>query len=198
MMAVKRGCDVLGASVLLVLSAPLLLLAAAAVRLTSPGPAFFRQVRIGKAGRPFEMFKLRTMVANAQAAEEGLARSQSGRTFLKVANDPRVTRLGCWLRKSSVDELPQLLNVLRGEMSLVGPRPLLECDRARFPRDGRRRRFGMTPGLTGLWQVSGRSRTTFDEMVRLDLQYARDQSLWLDLQILLRTPGAMLSGSGAY
>jgi lipopolysaccharide/colanic/teichoic acid biosynthesis glycosyltransferase len=177
------------------------------VKLTSKGPVFFRQQRVGEVGRPFTMFKFRTMQVNCdhrihqQYVESFIqanqpAASGTGAVF-KLVDDPRVTSIGNFLRRSSIDELPQFWNVLRGEMSLVGPRPPLPYEVARYKRWHRRRVLEVKPGITGLWQVKGRSRTTFDEMVRLDLQYARSYSLWMDLVILLATPRAVLSGKGA-
>jgi lipopolysaccharide/colanic/teichoic acid biosynthesis glycosyltransferase len=168
---------------------------------------FFRQQRVGEAGRTFTMFKFRTMQVNCdtrihqQYVESFIqsnqaATSGSGAVF-KLVNDPRVTSIGNFLRRSSIDELPQFWNVLRGEMSLVGPRPSLPYEVARYKQWHRRRVLEAKPGITGLWQVTGRSRTTFDEMVRLDLRYARSHSLWTDLNILFATPRAVLSGKGA-
>jgi lipopolysaccharide/colanic/teichoic acid biosynthesis glycosyltransferase len=193
---VKRALDVGLASVLLVLTAPIVLLASLLVGLTSPGPAIFRQRRIGYRCRTFEMFKLRTMVLGAEKLEDQLA--QGGSAFLKIKDDPRTTPLGRILRKFSIDELPQLYNVLRGDMSLVGPRPLLLSDFEKFPRRGQMRRFSVKPGITGLWQVSGRSRCTDEERIRLDLEYVERRSLRLDLEILVRTVPVTLSGDGAY
>lgn len=194
--ALKRALDVALASVLLILTAPVLLTAMALIRLTSRGPAIFRQPRVGYRCRTFPMLKLRTMVEGAAEREEELARGVES-TFFKLEDDPRITRLGRWLRHSSIDELPQLVNVLRGEMSLVGPRPLLLSDFRRYPKHAQMRRFSRQPGLTGLWQVSGRSDTGDRERIRLDLEYVDHWSLRLDLRILLRTVPAVLSGRGA-
>jgi len=183
---------------LLILSLPVLAAAATATRLTSRGPVFFGQRRIGLRGAEFTMYKLRTMCADAEQAEESLAAEQPGRIFLKQPADPRVTAVGRWLRKYSIDEIPQFLNVLRGDMSLVGPRPLLACDWKNFPRDHHRRRVWMRPGLTGLWQVTGRSLCIDEERMRLDLEYVDHWTLTLDLKILLRTPVAVLSAQGAW
>lgn len=196
-LATKRMLDIVLATVLLALTAPILLLAMALVRLTSRGPAIYVQNRVGYRCRVFKMYKLRTMVCEADSMEEELRQRQPSRRFFKLDDDPRVTPLGRLLRKSSLDELPQLLNVLRGEMSLVGPRPLLESDFRRYPRGQQLRRFSMQPGLTGLWQVSGRSCTTDDERLRLDLEYVDRWNLGLDLRILVRTPAAVVSGRGA-
>jgi lipopolysaccharide/colanic/teichoic acid biosynthesis glycosyltransferase len=194
-LAAKRALDLVLGTALLVLAAPLLAVLALLVRLTSPGPAFFRQTRVGWRGERFRMLKLRTMVDGAEELEEELADGDA--MFFKLPQDGRVTRLGRFLRRSSLDELPQLVNVVRGEMSLVGPRPLLERDFARFPRNRQLRRFGMRPGLTGLWQVGGRSLLPDDERLRLDLRYVEEWSLGLDLRILLLTLPAVLSGRGA-
>ncbi len=194
-LAAKRALDLLGAALLLLLLAPLLAAIAAAVRLTSPGPALFAQTRIGLGCRPFRMLKFRSMVAEAERLETVLARA-SDRTFLEVKDDQRVTGLGRWLRRYSLDELPQLWNVLWGEMSLVGPRLLLLGDLERTRASTRR--FAMPPGLTGLWQVSGRSDLDDAARIQLDLAYVEGWSLALDLKLLARTMPAVLSGDGAY
>lgn len=194
----KRAMDVLLAGLLLVLSSPLLLLAAFLVKLTSRGPVIFVQKRVGYRCQQFKMYKLRTMFDGAQTLEDEFALRLTGRTFLKIQNDPRTTLVGRFLRKYSVDELPQLYNVLRGDMSLVGPRPLLRSDFRKFPKREQLRRFSVKPGLTGLWQVSGRSATSDHERIRLDLQYVDRWSLWLDLRILLRTIPVVLSTEGAF
>jgi len=195
--ALKRGLDVAGAAVLLLLTSPVLLGAMALVRLTSRGPAIFVQPRIGFGCRQFPMLKLRTMVHGAEGREEELAAARPERTFLKIPRDPRITPVGRWLRRYSVDELPQLLNVLRGEMSLVGPRPLLLSDFEKYPKRAQMRRFSVRPGLTGLWQVGGRSDLADSERVRLDLEYVDRWSLSLDLEILSRTLPAVVSAKGA-
>lgn len=194
---VKRAIDVLLAAILLLLVAPVLLLAIALIRLTSRGSAIFVQKRIGHQCRPFDMYKLRTMVVGADALEDRLAEACGDRTFLKIESDPRTTRLGRLLRKYSIDELPQLYNVLRGEMSLVGPRPLLPADFRKFPREEQMRRFSVKPGVTGLWQVRGRSACTDQERIGLDLEYVVRRSLWLDLKILARTLPVAMSAKGA-
>jgi lipopolysaccharide/colanic/teichoic acid biosynthesis glycosyltransferase len=205
---IKRGLDILGSLTLLVVLSPLFLLIAALVRLGSRGPVFFGQVRIGQMMKPFTMFKFRTMYLDADPRlhhefvsafikASGQVQEQGNNGFFKLANDPRVTPVGRILRKSSLDELPQLWNVLRGDMSLVGPRPPLSYELEQYQPWHRRRILEAKPGITGLWQVSGRSRTTFDEMVRLDLRYARTRSLWTDIKILLATPAAVISGKGA-
>ena len=194
---VKRFLDEALASVLLVLTSPLLLLAMAAIRLTSRGPAIYRQPRIGYRCEPFAMYKLRTMRLGAEREEERILADNPGLTFVKLSRDPRVTAVGRLLRRTSLDELPQLVNVLRGEMSLVGPRPILLNDFRRFPRGEQLCRFAVLPGLTGLWQVSGRSLTSEEERLRLDLEYVESWSLARDLRILLRTLPAVISGRGA-
>jgi len=193
----KRVVDVLAAAALLVLTSPVLLGAMALVRLTSRGPAIFVQPRIGFGCRRFPMLKLRTMVHGAEGREEELAAARPVQTFLKIPRDPRITPVGRWLRRYSIDELPQLVNVLRGEMSLVGPRPLLLSDFAKYPKRAQMRRFSVKPGLTGLWQVSGRSDLADSERIRLDLEYVDRWSPTLDLEILARTLPAVLSGEGA-
>ncbi len=205
--AIKRVLDVLGSLSLLVLLLPLLLLIAALVKLKSPGPVLFGQVRIGRMLRPFTMLKFRTMHVNAdptlhlqfvsQFIHSGGSGPSGTNGLFKIVNDPRVTPIGRLLRRTSLDELPQLLNVLRGDMSLVGPRPPLRYEVDQYKPWHTRRVIDVKPGLTGLWQVGGRSRTSFDDMVRLDLQYAKRCSLWTDIKILLATPRAVVSGKGA-
>ena len=194
----KRVLDiVVAASALLILS-PILVAAAIAVKLTSPGPVFFLQERIGRNKRRFKIFKFRTMVPNAEKLMAALEQQNemSGPVF-KMRSDPRITPIGKLLRKSSIDELPQLLNVITGDMSLVGPRPLPVRDYEGFNEDWQRRRFSVKPGITCLWQVKGRSGITFDQWMRLDLQYLDEWSLWLDLKILVQTVPAVVRGSGA-
>lgn len=205
----KRAMDVAGSLAALALFAPVCAVAAAAIKLTSPGPVLYRQQRLGRFGVPFTLFKFRSMkvASDSRVHEEFVKEFISGRApahgtggpkVFKIQNDPRVTRVGRWLRQTSLDELPQFWNVLRGNMSLVGPRPPIPYEAASYQVWHRRRIFEAKPGITGLWQVEGRSRTAFDEMVRLDLRYVRGWSLWLDLKILLRTPRVVLFGSGAY
>lgn len=196
--AAKRSLDIFVASLLLILLAPLLLVVALAIRVTSPGPALFRQTRAGLHRRPFQMLKFRTMRQGCsdQAHREyvsNLLRSQAEMVdgLYKLGHDPRVTRLGCVLRRWSIDELPQLFNVLRGQMSLVGPRPALPWELEMFPPSAAPR-FEVPPGLTGLWQVSGRNRVTMLEGLELDAQYAANHSTWQDLKILVRTVPALL------
>jgi len=195
----KQLMDFSGALVLLAVLSPLFLLVAAAVRFNSPGPALFRQQRSGLNGAPFTLYKFRTMVTNAEQFQHELAAMNEMRgPVFKITNDPRVTPVGKFLRKYSLDELPQLFNVLRGEMSLVGPRPLPVDEVKRFENLAHRRRLSMKPGLTCLWQVSGRNQISdFKEWVRLDLEYIDNWSLWLDSKILLRTIPAVLRGTGA-
>jgi exopolysaccharide biosynthesis polyprenyl glycosylphosphotransferase len=195
----KEIMDRVGAAIILALVSPVLLVAAIAVRVSSKGPVFFRQNRAGLNGRPFVMFKFRTMVSNAEQLKQELAslNEMKGPVF-KVTNDPRITKVGTFLRKWSIDEFPQLWNVLRGEMSLVGPRPLPVDEVARFDDPSHRRRLSVKPGLTCLWQVSGRNNVRdFSEWVRLDLEYIDNWSIWLDFRILFRTIPAVLSGAGA-
>jgi exopolysaccharide biosynthesis polyprenyl glycosylphosphotransferase len=195
----KQLMDFVGAALLLLLLALPMCVIALTIRWTSPGPILFRQRRAGLNGRPFTMLKFRTMVTNAEQLKRELeALNEMTGPVFKVTDDPRVTRVGRFLRKYSLDELPQLLNVLVGDMSLVGPRPLPVDEVARFDDMAHRRRLSVRPGLTCLWQVSGRNDVKdFAEWVRLDLQYIDNWSLWLDLQILLRTIPAVLSGAGA-
>jgi lipopolysaccharide/colanic/teichoic acid biosynthesis glycosyltransferase len=206
--AVKRVLDILGSAALLLWLAPVFAVIAALVKLKSPGPILFRQQRVGRNMKPFKMLKFRTMHVNADPAlhrafvSEFITSSQTSRpndgsAVFKLVADPRITPIGSVLRRTSLDELPQLWNVLRGEMSLVGPRPPLPYEVEQYRPWHARRVVEAKPGITGLWQVGGRSRTTFDDMVRLDLQYAKAQSVWTDIKILLATPGAVFSGKGA-
>jgi len=195
---IKRLTDAVVSAVLLLALAPVFLLVTALIRLTSKGPVFFRQTRIGYGKRPFEILKFRTMVVDAEklmAQVEHLNETQ-GPTF-KLKNDPRITPLGKFLRKSSLDEIPQLINVLRGDMSLVGPRPLPVRDYEGFSKDWHRRRFSVKPGITCLWQVMGRSSISFDEWMALDMRYIDQWSVWLDIKILFQTIPAVFRGSGA-
>jgi len=194
----KRLIDVVLSAVLLVVLSPLLLLVAAWIKLADPGPVLFVQERVGLNKRPFRLYKFRTMVPDAEArlAEVEHLNEVDGAAF-KLRSDPRITKLGRFLRRTSIDELPQLLNVLRGDMSLVGPRPLPFRDFRAFQDDAHRRRFTVRPGITGLWQVSGRSNVSFDRWMELDLSYIDHWSLLLDLKILARTVGVVLRGTGA-
>ena len=194
----KRVLDVVVAACLLVVTSPLMLAVAALIRLTSPGPAIFKQTRAGAAGRPFTMYKFRTMRLGAEDDRESLAHlnEKDGPVF-KIAADPRLTLLGSFLRQSSIDELPQLFNVLLGEMTLVGPRPLWlpEANKAVGPAWAR---TTVTPGLTCLWQISGRSELSYETWVAMDLHYIKHRSMLLDLLILIQTGPAVLFGRGAY
>jgi exopolysaccharide biosynthesis polyprenyl glycosylphosphotransferase len=196
-LAAKRLLDLVGASLLVVLALPLLVAVALAVKLTSSGPVIFAQERAGFHGRRFRMYKFRTMVEGAEQIRDRLAHlnEMSGPVF-KVADDPRLTAVGRVLRRRSLDELPQLFNVLKGEMSLVGPRPLPVYEAGQI-KGAQRRRLAMRPGMTGLWQVAGRNTVDFDEWMRMDLLYVDRWSLGLDLKILLRTIPVVLSGAGA-
>jgi exopolysaccharide biosynthesis polyprenyl glycosylphosphotransferase len=194
----KSIFDRVSATVGLIVLAPIMIMLAVAIRLDSPGPAIFRQVRVGRGGREFVIFKFRTMVVDAERRRYELAGHNVGDGVLfKMHADPRITKLGRWMRRLSIDELPQLINVVRGEMSLVGPRPPLAEEVAAYPAD-MRRRLVVSPGLTGLWQVSGRSDLSWEDTVRLDLRYVENWSFSLDLVILLRTLSAVFRSSGAY
>jgi lipopolysaccharide/colanic/teichoic acid biosynthesis glycosyltransferase len=206
---IKRTMDIAGAGAALLALAPVFLLLAAIIKLTSTGPVFFRQQRVGQFGNRFMLLKLRSMfVGNDPSIHQqyvkkliaaGAEDKKAGRSGVyKLTNDPRITRIGAFLRKTSLDEIPQFINVLLGEMSLVGPRPPIAYEIEAYDLWHRRRVLEAKPGITGLWQVNGRSRVTFDEMVRLDLQYASTWTPWMDLKILLRTPGAVVNGDGAY
>jgi exopolysaccharide biosynthesis polyprenyl glycosylphosphotransferase len=193
---IKRLFDLLGASIALVLLAPLLAAIALLVKLTSHGPVFFHQERVGRGGRTFELLKFRSMVADAEERKAELAEhNQAAEGFFKIADDPRITRVGHFLRRTNLDELPQLLNVMRGEMSLVGPRPLIPQEDKRVV-GWHRRRLELTPGITGHWQVLGSSRVPLDEMVAIDYLYVANWSLWTDLKLLLRTIPHVLTGRG--
>jgi lipopolysaccharide/colanic/teichoic acid biosynthesis glycosyltransferase len=211
--ATKRGLDIFGSVCGLVLLSPLLFAIAVAIKLNSKGPVFFRQQRVGQFGTPFTFLKFRSMYVNndnkihrdyVMSLISGNAQRQpsngngNGHGVYKLTKDPRITRIGAFLRKTSLDELPQLYNVLRGEMSLVGPRPAIPYEVEAYQVWHRRRVLEAKPGITGLWQVSGRSRVGFDDMVRLDMRYASERSFWLDLKILLMTPKAVFMGEGAY
>jgi exopolysaccharide biosynthesis polyprenyl glycosylphosphotransferase len=207
---VKRIMDIAGGALALLLFSPLLLVIALAIKLTSKGPVFFRQKRVGQHGEQFVFLKFRSMYINNDAtAHKAFVRQLiAGRTagnpsngsgqVYKLTQDPRITGVGAFLRKTSLDELPQFWNVLRGEMSLVGPRPAIAYEVEAYDIWHRRRVLEAKPGITGLWQVNGRSRIKFDDMVRLDLRYAKTWSPWMDLKILMRTPVAVVFGDGAY
>jgi exopolysaccharide biosynthesis polyprenyl glycosylphosphotransferase len=207
----KRAMDVTCSLMALILLSPLFAFIAIAIKLTSKGPVLFRQQRIGQYGVSFTFLKFRSMYFGndpkihqdyvksfISAGAESTGHKDEAKPVYKLRDDPRITPLGKVLRKTSLDELPQFFNVLIGEMSLVGPRPPVPYEFDAYDRWHRSRLLETKPGITGLWQVSGRSKTTFDEMVRLDLQYARAWSLWLDIKILLKTPRAVFSGEGAY
>jgi lipopolysaccharide/colanic/teichoic acid biosynthesis glycosyltransferase len=208
---VKRTVDFVGSSVMLILLAPLFLVIALAIKLSSRGPVFYRQQRVGRYGQTFTFLKFRSMFVNNDsnvhkdyvtrliASKAGeTAPKETGESIYKLTNDKRITRVGKILRRTSLDELPQFINVLKGEMSLVGPRPPIPYELAAYQTWHRHRLLAVKPGITGLWQVMGRSSVRFDEMVRLDLRYASTWTPWLDVKILLRTPGAVIRGSGAY
>lgn len=200
--ALKRVMDILGAGVGLLLLAPVLLVIGIMMKLSSPGPIFFRQKRVGLHGKTFRIVKFRTMRADAEAVLRKDPRLWE--TYVKndfkfpESEDPRVTSIGRWLRKTSLDELPQLWNVLVGNMSLVGPRPLIEAELETWYGDQSSTLLSVKPGMTGLWQVSGRSSLGYPERAELELRYARDQSLWGDIEILLRTVQVVVSGRGAH
>lgn len=202
----KRTMDIVGSVIALLIFSPVIALISVLVKLTSKGPVLFSQKRIGQYGKEFTFFKFRTMHADndPEIHREYVARLiagggdlGNGKGIYKLINDPRITPLGRFLRRSSLDELPQFVNVLMGDMSLVGPRPPLLYEYERYKTWHKRRVLELKPGLTGLWQVEGRSRKTFDEMVRMDLRYAHIRSLWVDLRIICQTPRAMFSGRGA-
>lgn len=199
----KRSLDIVGSLFALLVFSPVFVVIAVIVKLTSRGPVLFCQRRVGQNGRQFNFYKFRTMYSgnDPRIHEEYVSKLIAGDLksdgVFKITNDPRITPVGKFLRNSSLDELPQFFNVLKNDMSLVGPRPPLPYEFERYQTWHKRRVFEIKPGLTGLWQVKGRSRTTFDDMVRLDLRYAIEHSFWLDIKILLQTPAAMLSGRGA-
>jgi lipopolysaccharide/colanic/teichoic acid biosynthesis glycosyltransferase len=199
----KRAMDVVGASVALVLFSPIMAFAALAVRLSSPGPVVFKQRRAGLGGRPFTMYKFRTMIAGAEQHKEGLLhQKETGGAVFKIKDDPRITKVGRFLRKFSIDEMPQLWNVLKGEMSLVGPRPLpleeIPCGAHLCRMPGHLCRMSVTPGLTCYWQVGGRSNLDLHRWIELDERYVRRRSFLTDVIILLRTVPAVLIGRGAH
>jgi lipopolysaccharide/colanic/teichoic acid biosynthesis glycosyltransferase len=209
----KRGIDLVGSLFGLILLSPALLVISLGVKLTSRGPVLFKQERVGQWGQTFTFLKFRSMYVDCDESshkeyvtrlitqENGkpsCANPAEGQVIYKMTNDRRITALGNFLRKTSLDELPQFVNVLKGEMSLVGPRPPIPYECEIYDLWHRRRILEMKPGITGLWQVKGRSRRTFDEMVRLDLKYINEWSLWLDLKIILKTPWVMISGNGGY
>jgi lipopolysaccharide/colanic/teichoic acid biosynthesis glycosyltransferase len=202
---IKRAIDVTGSLIALLVLSPLFVVIAILIKLTSRGSVFFKQRRVGQFGEEFTFLKFRSMHVNADPTihREYVQKliqnkvNESGGTY-KIKNDPRITSVGNFLRKSSLDELPQFINVFKGEMSLVGPRPPIPYEFETYSLWHRRRILEVKPGITGEWQVHGRSRTSFDDMVRMDLHYIRNQSTWLDLKILAKTPFAVISGNGAY
>jgi len=196
--AVKRGFDLLMSVLVVVIGLPLWALIALAIKLDSRGPIFFVDRRIGVGERDFPMLKFRTMVAEAAELQSELeAENEAEGALFKIREDPRVTRVGRFLRRFSLDEIPQVVNVLKGEMSLVGPRPLPKRD-YELLEDWHRRRYGVLPGMTGLWQISGRSGLSFDDLVRLDFTYIENWSLWLDISIIVKTIPAVITRRGAY
>jgi len=210
LLLIKRVMDVIGSLAALLLLSPVFAIVAILIKLTSKGPVIYRQPRLGQFGETFELLKFRSMrvdsdhkihqefMKNVIAGTHHDKTADGKKTVYKMTNDPRVTPIGGFLRKSSLDELPQFFNVLKGDMSLVGPRPPLVYEFEEYEIWHRRRVLESKPGITGLWQVTGRNHVSFEDMVRLDLQYVRDWSLWLDLRILVKTPGAVLLGDDAF
>jgi lipopolysaccharide/colanic/teichoic acid biosynthesis glycosyltransferase len=207
---IKRAMDIAGSLLALIMLSPVLVIVALAIKLSSPGPIFFRQQRMGQHGKKFTFLKFRSMhytedhtihqeyVKRLISGVNGSENGNGNKTVYKLTDDPRITPIGRMLRRTSFDEVPQFLNVLTGQMSLVGPRPPIPYEFENYDLWHVQRLLAVKPGITGLWQVEGRSRVTFDEMVRLDLKYASSWSVWLDLKIILRTPRAVVSGAGAY
>ena len=195
----KRGMDIVVAGLMLVLLAPLFGIVALLIYKESPGPVFFSQNRVGRWGKLFRMYKFRSMVINAEKLLEKLKEQNesSAGVIFKMKKDPRITKIGAFIRKTSIDELPQLWNVLKGDMSLVGPRPAIPSEVAEYTLDDRRR-LDAVPGITCIWQVSGRSNIDFKGQVRLDAQYIESRSFWFDIMLLLKTIPAVLFGKGAY
>ena len=195
-LASKRAVDLIGASLGLLLLAPALLLVALLIKLEDGGPILFTQTRVGKGGKTFRFFKFRSMVTDAEAKRAAL-KAESGQLRFKLERDPRITRVGAWLRRTSMDELPQLLNVLRGDMSLVGPRPALPHETEEWD-SLLAQRLRVKPGITGMWQVNGRSDTSFEDYTRLDLYYVDNWTLTTDLAIMLKTVPAVVLRQGAH
>jgi exopolysaccharide biosynthesis polyprenyl glycosylphosphotransferase len=196
-MAVKRALDIVGSSCALILLSPLLVVVALLIALTSPGPILFRQVRVGRYGRPFHMLKFRSMVVDAEALKPGLmARNEQCGPVFKIKDDPRITRIGRFIRKYSIDELPQFINVLRGDMSIVGPRPPVPSEVEKYEA-WQRRRLSVRPGITCLWQVSGRNEVSFEQWMYLDMEYIDHWSLAADIKLILKTLPVVVSGRGA-
>jgi exopolysaccharide biosynthesis polyprenyl glycosylphosphotransferase len=209
-LALKRAVDILGAVVGLILFSPIMLVTSLAIKLTSPGPVIFTQTRFGKKGARFPFYKFRSMYWNVddqihqeyvtsliKGEHEKINQGDEEEPLYKIKSDPRVTRIGRIIRKASIDELPQFFNVLKGEMSLVGPRPPIPYEVEKYEPWHLRRILEVKPGITGLWQVDGRSKTSFDDMVRMDLRYVQSWSLWLDIKILLKTVRAVIRPNGA-
>jgi len=194
----KRISDIMLSSLILLLAAPLMLIVALLIRMISPGPAFFKQKRLGQAGREFWCYKFRSMVVDAevQLQRHPDLHKQFEENY-KIKHDPRVTRFGAFLRKTSLDELPQLFNILRGDLSLVGPRPIVPSERAKYGEYAEKL-LSIKPGLSGLWQVYGRSDTTYDQRIQMDMTYIANQSLWLDLKLMALTVYVVIKGRGAY
>jgi len=199
MHGVRRAFDIVASLVGLILLSPVFLITAIAIKLEDPGPVFFTQTRVGRFGATFPFYKFRSMYVDAEARKaELMARNESGDgVIFKMKNDPRITRVGRFIRRFSIDELPQLLNVLKGDLALVGPRPPVPSEVAAYTLE-QRKRLHVKPGITCIWQVSGRSDIPFREQVQLDLEYIRSQSLWTDVLLLLKTVPAVLLGRGAY
>jgi exopolysaccharide biosynthesis polyprenyl glycosylphosphotransferase len=194
----KRTLDIIISAFMLIVLSPLLLVTALAIKLDNPGPVFYCQIRVGKWGRLFKMYKFRSMIVNADKVKANLlSQNESGGVIFKMKHDPRITRVGRIIRKLSIDELPQLGNVLKGDMSLVGPRPPVSSEVEQYDYSDRRR-LEVTPGITCIWQVSGRSNLDFQQQVSLDVQYIESQSFGQDIKILLKTIPAVLLGKGAY
>ena len=198
MQQLKRILDIIVSSIAIVFASPIMLATAILIKLDSPGPVIFRQTRVGKWGEPFICFKFRSMYIDAEARKEQLmTQNEASGPVFKMKHDPRVTRVGRVIRKLSIDELPQLFNVLRGDMSMVGPRPPVPKEVAQYTVD-QMHRLDAIPGITGLQQISGRSDMSFKRWVELDMQYIAEQSLWRDIEILVKTIPAVVSGKGAY
>jgi exopolysaccharide biosynthesis polyprenyl glycosylphosphotransferase len=207
---IKRGIDVVGSLIGMILSSPIIFITAIAVKATSPGPIIFRQTRMGIKGKRFSFYKFRSMYRNSddqihrqyvtdliKGNHEKINQGNADKPLFKMKTDPRITRVGRIIRKLSIDELPQFVNVLKGEMSLVGPRPSLSYEVEEYEPWHLRRILEVKPGITGLWQVDGRSQTSFDDMVRMDLRYVQNWSLWLDVMILIKTVKAVVRANGA-
>lgn len=206
----KRAFDLLVSLLALLVAGPVMLIIALIIKRSSPGPVFFIQERLGRDGRPFKFYKFRSMKHNSDDAihrqfaamfingdNEGCSASNEGEEVFKLKADPRITRIGAWLRKTSMDELPQLINIIKGDMSLVGPRPPISYEIENY-QPWHMERLKAVPGLTGIWQVSGRSEVSFDDMVRMDVRYINQWSFWQDLAIIFKTVPVVLKGTGGY